>query len=671
MKKIYLFISALILVLPVSGQDIPEWGDITPETFSFSDSLADSADAVILGDIGSMSVVVEEGTIYAEYEYYQRVLVKNSKGVKHAHFEIPLKANNPQDYLLKVEGGSYWLDESGALVHIDWFQEDMTESYNQDKGQRVWSIDAPGARENSIIEYRCKIRSEDLFELKPWFFQHDVPCLVSRYSTTWPEQLDYFNMFKGSNQGVQFEDYEEEASLMAGVSAYQGVGMPEISWEEDRARFFTKIYTIRKLIPWVDRAYLASPKNFSPHLIFQLSRSGLGRRDKGIVIANWENLVSFLVDHPGFGRATEASSNILVAAKRLTYKMKTEEEKARAIYDFVRKNISWDGTYTFWSPNLQNAINNMRGSSADINWVLYGMLKSAELTAYPVILSTREHGRINSYYPILQQFNHMAVIVAVGDSFVFLDAMTEILPFAMIPRADLNGVGLLIDEERWGWVNISSDSKVIRRIFTRLEVNPGGSLKGEVFATFGDYAAVSSNTDYQQDPDAHNFVRQYVLQDTCCINVKDANVELANDEKLTFVAKSNIDTDQFIRVVDDLIIIDPLLSSGLEYNPLTEPNRPVPIEFPTPIEDRFTLTLAIPQGVKIVQTPHPVRAVLPHNAGEFIYSVERDPTMIILSSLVKVNPSFLENSSYEDIRAFFEYVRSKHEEDVILRRVRE
>ena len=71
----------------------------------------------------------------------------------------------------------------------------------------------------------------------------------------------------------------------------------------------------------------------------------------------------------------------------------------------------------------------------------------------------------------------------------------------------------------------------------------------------------------------------------------------------------------------------------------------------------------------VAQIPEPIRVLLPNNAGSFTYNVLEMGDILHFTSSIQINQTTFPPEAYESIRSFFDYVVSKHQEDIILKKI--
>ena len=116
--------------------------------------------------------------------------------------------------------------------------------------------------------------------------------------------------------------------------------------------------------------------------------------------------------------------NEMTAAK--IYNLKGNTEKIVAIYQLLKKKLKWNGDYGFWGRSSRNILKDGSGDNADINFVLINMLNDAGVKAVPVVMSTRDNGRLPLTYPSRKFLNTFVVGAYTNDStMVFIDSSID------------------------------------------------------------------------------------------------------------------------------------------------------------------------------------------------------------------------------------------------------
>jgi hypothetical protein len=80
-----------------------------------------------------------------------------------------------------------------------------------------------------------------------------------------------------------------------------------------------------------------------------------------------------------------------------------------------------------------------KGNVAEINLLLTAMLRYAGLEAYPVILSTTEHGYALEMFPMIRNFNYVITQLKLPGKNMYLDASYPTMAFGRLAPDCLAG----------------------------------------------------------------------------------------------------------------------------------------------------------------------------------------------------------------------------------------
>jgi hypothetical protein len=101
---------------------------------------------------------------------------------------------------------------------------------------------------------------------------------------------------------------------------------------------------------------------------------------------------------------------------------------------------------------VRNAWKDQTGTTGEINMILVNLLRDAGLNAKPLLVSTRDNGRVNVAVAEAQQFNKVVAHVTIGENVYVLDATDKYTPSKLIPHDVMYSEGLLINKiETFEW----------------------------------------------------------------------------------------------------------------------------------------------------------------------------------------------------------------------------
>ncbi|MCX7276005.1 MAG: DUF3857 and transglutaminase domain-containing protein [Burkholderiales bacterium] len=178
-------------------------------------------------------------------------------------------------------------------------------------------------------------------------------------------------------------------------------------------------------------------------------------------------------------------------AERETKGLTEPAAKAKALYDWVRKNIRYNAVYLGaggWVPNdIAHILDTRYGDCKDHMLLLIGLLKEVGVEAIPALVNVGADYALNS---VSASFNHVIVYVPSQD--LYLDPTGTSVPFGSLPRG-VNGKPVLLSRAQGSSV---AQTPVLTPERNRVEsrsdfqINAEGALQGSVHIAASGQAAL-------------------------------------------------------------------------------------------------------------------------------------------------------------------------------------
>lgn len=456
MKPLFTLLILLTFYSISSAQKLPSFGKIDKADLEYKECSYDkSAVAEYLIDYGEVNYLFNSSNFVNETVYRIRIKILNEKGLELANVRLPSSKKNNKSRISRIEGYTYNLNDKGE-VEADKLEKKsiMEQKLDEDYDMIVFTL--PNVKVGSVIEYRYENSKTDYFELEDWIFQRSMPVRYSEYNVTIPSIFEF--------------TYQVKRTLPVKETT-EGINQTK--------RF------IMTNIPGLDREpYMSCAKDYLQRVDFQL-RSIQGRP----TLSTWAQLTEELLDYEKFG--LQLKKNILknLPLEDELKKMTSDYAKILAVHNFVKKNITWNGENSRFSDGLKNALEKRSGNSADMNLLVINLLRDAGVEAYPVLVSTRDNGKINSFYPFLYQFNNVYVYTeANGEPFI-LDASNPHNPVFMVPWDVQFTDGYIVDKLKAGFISLA-DTRHRFRVSTSVsaDIDEKGMLNGSAFLLAHEYA---------------------------------------------------------------------------------------------------------------------------------------------------------------------------------------
>jgi hypothetical protein len=415
-----------------------------------------------------------------------------------------------------------------------------------------------------------------------------------------------------------------------------------------------------------DEPYMGSTKDYMQRLEFQLSQIEYPDGHLEDIRKKWSDVVAALMTYNDFGLQLEKKVPGSEAMINEAAALPDMETKIRLIYNYVRKNMSWDDKERIYSEDgIVNSWNRKNGSTADINLLLVNLLKQAGLPAYPILFSTRENGLVNSAYPFIDQFNTVMAYVKVNEKYYVLDATDKVSDYSLIPEVIVNTKGYIVKGENGEWldvVDITHKYKVLAAAHGN--VDSLGVMKGSCLVNCYEYAKKQRCESWLKNKE--KFREEYFSGPYPALKIEDLTVNnaasdsLPLEQKVQFTYPLNSSGDYHYFTVN--------LFSGLEKNPFISDERLADVDFGYLHDYMIFGSYTIPQGYMFETLPENISMVTPDNGIVFNRFLQAEDNLLNVRITVSFKRTFYPAADYPDFAAFYKKLFAKLNEQVVIKK---
>lgn len=538
-----------------------------------------------------------------------------------------------------------------------------------EKSNKLWSlkkITMPNVKEGSIIEYKYVISSPYLSTFPEWNFQNSIPTDYSEYTTQIPEYFTYNVHRKGflipkeviSKENKTLRIINKELELAGRNTKY-------VTTEDEKKYIELKtIYTLGNSPAIIEEDFVNNINNYVTSVQHELSSKQLSINEQESFATSWEDVVKSLYDDDNFGiqlnKNNYFESDITTVVSGLT----TNEEKMTAIYKFVQSRMNWD-SYTDYrcDKGVKKAYQEKTGNSAEINLILTAMFRYAGLDANPVLVSTRANGI--SIYPSRTAYNNVIAAVKLGDDVILLDATSKYAVPNVLPLRNLNWYGRLIRKDKTSdIINLMPINTSKRIINTLVQLSNEGTLSGNIKEQYFDYNALTFRDNYL-GINTESYI-DILEQKSMGVDIENYEVTNGNILNEPVIEKYSIKCNNCVDVIGDKIYFSPMLYFAQNKNPFTQDKRDYPIDFKYPNQDKYLISIVIPEGYSIESIPNTKVINMVDNLATFKYLITNTDKKIQLSVQKDINSSIFSSEYYEDLKLFFaEMIKIENQKIVI------
>jgi len=645
----------LFISLSVTGQEklLLKWNQIPEEDLQMSVYSPDSnAAAVVLADYGQIIVELEGSAVYYRFKRHRRIKVLNPEGFKKADVIIPFYTGKKYaETITYLRGQTFSPDGTKVVIpNKDIFDNPVNEFYSEKR------FAFPQVQAGSVLEYRYEIVSPRITDLREWYFQEDIPVRSSRLKVEIPSAFKYVYLFQGNQQLNQIGKDDRSIDVRGNTitkikdNVYQMVNVPALKSEK----------------------YITSINDHRARLRFQLKEILFPRGHTKTYLSNWgevskelmnqENFGSQFTDEKMFGEWINPETTKIITASI------SDQEKAAALYQYVSKTIRWNKLYYFKvKTSLNDVFLTKTGNSGEINLVYLALLRQAGITAHPVLLSTRSHGRMVKTYPIIDQFNHVIISAELDDENILLDvgADTKAMDYPQINS--LNKSGWLLDPETPQWIDIEPPVTKTTTMAT-LKLNSNGTLSGKLQGKYKGYAGSKLREYLANEKSTNKYPARWMeqLPELQVDSVFTKNINAYN-KSLHLIA--NVKISDLTETRGDLLYFQPVFISEFLKNKLPEENRVCPVEMKFPHTENFVLNLELPEGYAVESLPPSVSLSLADDSATYNLLVSNQKQFLQLISKVNIKKTTFPLAAYGDLRELFIQIEEKLKEKIVLKKI--
>lgn len=644
MKKQLLFILLLVTAKLLAQNDHPcEFGKIVRNDFEYTECPFDKdAEAVVLYDRGESSFIERDG-FNVVFKRHVRIKILKDAGVEWAKVEIPYyQSNNIYESIYDLEAVSYNF-ENGVAKRVDM---DKSNCHVEKKSEnwQVTKFAIPNVKAGTVIEYRYNIESQYVFNLRDWAFQWRIPVLFSEYSVSMIPFYQYSFLLQGaskfSKQVSEVSDFERQ---------YGGIKFKD----------YVHTYTMRNIAAFRDEEFITSFEDYKIKLDFQLAKITFPGGFSKDIITSWPLLIKDLMGEATFWKHMQKAEKLTSEIFNLAdFAGMTQQQKFDSVINYVKNTYVWNKKERLYaSKNVKQLQEDKYGNSADINLFALGLLRGVGIKALPVIISTRDNGKIKYDYPFLDFFDNVLIKAEIDSNMVISDATDMLVANNRVPLNCINDSGLVIQKDKVEWVNLQTKtlSKIRTNIVTKLI---DGELTSAVSVSASEYDGINYRKKFGIDKQAilkHLSDNEY--------NVPDSSLVIKNMESFSgpYVLRFNTETKP--EIIGAKLYFSPFLREVIQYNPLKQQSRTYPIDFNYAKQRIYVTTITIPEGYKTDYLP--ANKSVSNHYFDMTYVINELNGMISISFAYTFKQPVYEAADYMMIKSFYNDIISKSNEKIV------
>lgn len=648
------------------------WGEIDKSSFdkSVAEAFAD-ASTITLCKFGQIYVSYSEVEGYVTHtDVHVRFLVMSKEGISRSNIRIPFYSGEKNatikrdrknkfygtetaEYVENIRGSVYNLDDNGSVITSklnddQMFAVDLSDIYSVG----VVSLALPDVKEGSVVEYSYTISQKYTMQFERWYFQSEYPCLHNECRVSYPDKMSFAIITKGL--------LKDSIDISESMLTFVNIG--------GRLDKVYK-YLLEDVPALHDEPFVMTMKNFKTQLRIQISEYHDVRTQSNVkVISTWKLLSDKLWFSDHFGRKLNRNIANYIDLHELYDPSLDSSTIIKNCFNHVRNHFHCnESEHLFIKNNLKDTYKSTVGSSAEINFVLAGLLIKAGFKPRMALVSTRDHGFVNVHYPFIDQFNHVVCVIENKGKKMFLDASYKQGAYNSPPAKIIECTAFIIDKKNPELVKITTD-----HIFEKFVMCSGklenDTLVGKLQFKYKGYAAALERMDINNSGDDYRYDLVDNSEDIELINQKIINLE-DNDKPLLTQFDYSVEAEGFGS--SDLYYFNPFSVYGNFENPFKSKERSFPIEFNYLYSITYMYSYIIPDGYEILDIPEGISKTTYDNSTSILIYYNVVGKIIQIKTQLKINKLVIPSMDYQYIRDIFSLWETKHEDVIVLKKKQE
>ncbi len=502
----------------------------------------------------------------------------------------------------------------------------------------VTIISFPEIAEGCAIEYKLKIYNNRLINKKD---------LVLAYTTQSREPIleAHFHVSVPKDNPLHIKILNDR------YNDFGAALTPEIKEEEGFLKYLWQFKDIPQIIPESDMPPAAE---INPVILIS-------------TFDNWQEIFDWWWE---LARdKIEADGAIKRKVKELIQDKSSDEEKIRAIYNFCAQKIRYVaveyGEAGYEPHSSSDIFKNKYGDCKDKAMLLVTMLREAGVSAWPVLIATKDYYNLNEDFPSVL-FNHCIAAVSLQDKEYFVDPTAQTCPFMDLPVEDQARKFLLFKEDGYEikeTVLFPATHNLVRQVIS-LKVNPDETIaaKKSIF-TFGFYDQGQRYWLLYTQPELIQQVLKAKIQEVSIGATLDQyTIENLDDLNKPIVLKYDFWGPEFFTVAGPLRLLPQL--GSVDTSIVAREKRRYPIDFGFLESSETVSVIEIPDNFTIKYMPANVTEDSPW-LKIFVEYIRHDHK-IEVRQRTEAQKGEVSQEEYADFKRFVEDVAKKTKQRIVL-----
>jgi hypothetical protein len=309
------------------------------------------------------------------------------------------------------------------------------------------------------------------------------------------------------------------------------------------------------------------------------------------------------------------------------------------------------------------------GTGWDITWLFLALARAGGMEAYPCLVSGKSEYFFRKERVDGRELDANVVLVKLNGKDRYFDPGAAFTPFGLLPWMETGVDGLRLDKEGGAWIQTplppSNESKILRK--ADLKLTDEGDLEGKLTASFTGLESLWRRIDERNQDDTE---RKKFLEDEVKESIPaGSEVELTkqpewNNSESPLTAEFRIKVPGWASGAGRRSLLPAALFSANEKHLFQHANRVWPVYFRFPYRATDDVSIQLPVGWQVESVPKDEDKDL--KGTEYSLKVEKSNGAVHIQRMLRSDLFMVPKDNYPVLRAFFQFVKSEDEQQVIL-----
>ncbi len=638
MKTIILTILFIMIgFTPINSKNYYKWGKITDYEKKLTLCKYDtSANAVVI--FKRCNVFIKQSHVV--YKIDKRVKILKKNGLGNGNISINYYHKDGMENIRHIKAHTINIDETGKAIK----QKVKPSSIFRSKINDRWSeltFAFPDVKVGSYIEFKYTIYSTNHYTINEWEMQENIPVMMSKFKLNVNIPYSYGVVYSGRRLSSKYGNKKTK-------NGYSLTNLPALKEEP----------------------YGPNPDHFAEKIVVQYAGGGnmqynVSKEEKDKK-QNWEKFVSEYYDNQNL-RNFLNKKNIKGLLSTIIEPNMSEKEKIISIYHYVRQNYKWNNLYRIYpKQKFSRLLKTTIGNSAEINFLLYKLLKTANINTYPILSCTKRYGMISKIFPLFSQFNHIMVHCNIDNKRYNLSAIDKLRPYNLPATNECvkNGLILIKDSKVFNkysfeWIDIKAPSTTRITVLTNIIIDNKTFKKSKKISTTG-YLAKYYRQDFKEDSisfyDSFIGYNNYDTDNSSIVNLENIDKPLVVESKISKEGKYA--STRYLNVF-----------KGLIKNPFNSTERELPVDMRYCSKQNYICTVELPKNYKVIAMPDNYSIATPNKKSIFIFKIKHINNKISINCMFYRRDKDYSRGEYIYLKAFYDQVVKILDKPIVVKEI--